>query len=1204
MTPLTARSGRLGFTVRQSGPKKGLWGAKPLQLPGAKAMIPSHLISAISVLSPVAHLQRVYNQPTNRLACRIVVLFLLALNIHSPLAKAAGAPALSAIAVSATPPGTAVFSWQTDMPSTSQVVFLGGDGAAVSASQKDTALVTTHHVSVKVVPGVKYAYYVASEAQGAGAPSAPGTFAAPPVNATAPEDYRLDTNGANAVYEGYDLYIGISAVLLGGNTAHLTFDAPVGLPAGATFHVICTYNTSISNEQADSYWDSMGRQWCYNGNNSSVSNPVTVRVRTSPTTPLGQYSVTIRTEAGGIERDAIVGFTVLGVPQPPVRQAAPIPPIPGVATWQQNMTSLGQKWCNPFETMAFGYEPQIWYYDGGRTYFQLSDYSSNPSQWVPCAVNIVNQYRDYVLQSNGVPGWRVFPHGLAMNYWLTGDPGSRDAVMALANKSAYSASSGNVSITLIRETAYLIEALTLAERLGAVHDPRLDRAVAFGLGHFNQLFSAGNRALFDQPAFDGLMAEALIEYYEFSHDPRIPDAIRQMLDWVWTYGWNTNTQQMVYNMLDVPANHTTDLNSLIAPAYAWYWALTGTQIYQQRGDELFAAVMALDISYSGKIFNQNYRWTFDYVNWRTTGIAGQSVFLAGSSNTARLANQQPKILAVSMAPSVTGGGSASAQITLSSIPTQSTQVGLSLTPVGSSPPLTLPASISVPAGSQSVTFTMPVSNVSQMTSTTVVASLSGGTAQATTIIVPSAWGKVDIANVYVSSTYTKVGTIVLYLTDVAPVGGIPVTLTSSNPTAFPLPASVVIPAGVSRYELPVTVGMVSATTGITVQGKVISMITRTTQVLPPPPVDIANVYVSATYTKGGTIVLYLTDVAPAGGIQVTLTSSNPTAFTLPATVRIPAGVLQYSVPVTVGVVSATTSVTVQGKVINTITRTTQVLPPPPVDIANVYVSATYTKGAGTIVLYLTAVAPAGGIPVTLTSSNPTAFAVPARVVIPAGVSQYEVPVTVGAVSAASSVTVQGKVINTITRTTQVLPPPPVDIANVYVSATYTKGAGTIVLYLTAVAPAGGIPVTLTSSNPTAFAVPARVVIPAGVSQYEVPVTVGVVSAASSVTVQGKVINTITRTTQVLPPPPVDIANVYVLATYTKGAGTIVLYLTAVAPAGGIPVTLTSSNPTAFAVPARVVIPAGVSQYEVPVTVGVVSAASSVTVQGKVINTIT
>jgi hypothetical protein len=42
----------------------------------------------------------------------------------------------------------------------------------------------------------------------------------------------------------------------------------------------------------------------------------------------------------------------------------------------------------------------------------------------------------------------------------------------------------------------------------------------------------------------------------------------------------------------------------------------------------------------------------------------------------------------------------------------------------------------------------------------------------------------------------------------------------------------VIPAGVSRYELPVTVGMVSATASVTVQGKVINTITRTTQVIP------------------------------------------------------------------------------------------------------------------------------------------------------------------------------------------------------------------------------------------------------------------------------------------------------------------------------------------------------------------------------------
>ena len=695
------------------------------------------------------------------------------------LAMAAGAPIISAVTASATSPGTAVVSWTTDIPSTSQVVVVDGTYAPVSASQQDTKLVTTHTVQMALIPGTTDIYYVVSGVHGAIASSAnsnsPTVISLPAVSATAPEDYRLDIRGANTVYEGYDLYLGLTGVLLGGQTAHLTFDAPDGLPAGATFHVVCAYNTNILNEQADSYWDSQGRQWCWNG----TSNPSMVRVRTSPTTPLGQYSLTIHTEAGGIKRDAVADFTVLGVPQPPVRQAtlAP-PPIPELATWQQKLTSLGQAWCNPGGSMSFGAEQQIWYYDGGRTYFQAADYTNSSGQWTPCAVNIVTQYRDYVLWNNGgIPAWRVFPHGLAMNYWRTGDTGSRDAVMALAGNSPYAVSSGGVDITLIRETAYLIEALTLAQRLGAAYDPRLDRAVAFGLGQFNQLFSSGN-SQFDQPFFDGLMAEALIEYYEFSKDPRIPDAIGQMLDWLWTYGWKDATQQMAYNTLAVPASYSADLNNLVAPAYAWYWALTGEQIYQQRGDELFAAAIAGDISYSGKIFNQNFRWTFDYVNWRTMGSATPSVFLSGSPAT---------------------------------------------------PP---------PTPSQ----------------------------------------QPDIRDLFVLTAYSKgVSSIVVYLTSAAQVGGMSVALSSSNSAAFSLPASVVIPAGLVEYTVPVTVGTVSTATNITVQGKVISTITRMTQVLPAPPIDVASLSMAATMTSGttGSLTVLLTAAAPAGGTIVGLSSSNP-----------------------------------------------------------------------------------------------------------------------------------------------------------------------------------------------------------------------------------------------------------------------------------------------------------------------------------------
>jgi hypothetical protein len=71
------------------------------------------------------------------------------------------------------------------------------------------------------------------------------------------------------------------------------------------------------------------------------------------------------------------------------------------------------------------------------------------------------------------------------------------------------------------------------------------------------------------------------------------------------------------------------MTALVVPAFAWYWRQSGDSVYQQRGDELFAHALDADISYSGKIFAQNYRWTFDYVRWRSGGTS--SAWLQGSN---------------------------------------------------------------------------------------------------------------------------------------------------------------------------------------------------------------------------------------------------------------------------------------------------------------------------------------------------------------------------------------------------------------------------------------------------------------------------------------------------------------------------------------------------------------------------------------------
>jgi hypothetical protein len=176
-------------------------------------------------------------------------------------------------------------------------------------------------------------------------------------------------------------------------------------------------------------------------------------------------------------------------------------------------------------------------------------------------------------------------------------------------------------------------------------------------------------------------------------------------------------------------------------------------------------------------------------------------------------------------------------------------------------------------------------------------------------------------------TSGKTGTLTVWLTATAPVGGTIVILRSSNPALLSVPASVTVPAGQSQASVWTTPGATNTPINVIVQGTVVTTKGTTIQVLPAP--DLQYIGVLPTYSKGNAaITLYLTSAAPAGGVAVILTSSNPSAFPLPASVVIPAGMSQYSVSITVGIVNVTTSVTLQGKVSRTITCTTELVPPP------------------------------------------------------------------------------------------------------------------------------------------------------------------------------------------------------------------------------------------------------------------------------------
>jgi hypothetical protein len=306
----------------------------------------------------------------------------------------------------------------------------------------------------------------------------------------------------------------------------------------------------------------------------------------------------------------------------------PVPPIPELANWQARMVNYGAQHCNPgsiawaIGTQGVQTEDNVWYYDGTKVYQDIARYTQNPG-WYTCAGYTNNAYRSWVLTlTNGLTsptsalgGWRVFPDGLANDYWRTGDASSKDAAIRLALYSAFANSGGSPTCGLSRETAYILNAYLVAEELGEPRHPSYAAAVDNALIQLQKSFVT-NECTFVVPFMIGLTMESLIHYYETTSDPRVPSAIETAADGLWARFWHAGTESFVYQSTNLNEG-APDLNMLIAPAYAWLWQLTGAQRHLDRGDVAFSSGVRRAWIGAGKAFSQNYRSSFNYVKWRS-----------------------------------------------------------------------------------------------------------------------------------------------------------------------------------------------------------------------------------------------------------------------------------------------------------------------------------------------------------------------------------------------------------------------------------------------------------------------------------------------------------------------------------------------------------------------------------------------------------
>ncbi len=330
------------------------------------------------------------------------------------------------------------------------------------------------------------------------------------------------------------------------------------------------------------------------------------------------------------------------------------------------------------------------YYDAQRIHFQIADYTGQAEPWnthAQEAERIYRIYLDHRFHNNGTPwyvqGWRRFSHGIMMDAQRTADPISVEGVVRMrdngsfTNVLTFNSTSGWYYERKSRDIAYIVSAHINAEKFGL---PRQEEALALYLSMSMQHLDEWITETYVDPIHRlspfmvGLTSEALIEFYEWEvANERIPEALfthpsvtqtptrtisealQQVayhmrytatvesgvnagkLMWVedmggsrpnWDdtggSGYSTLRYESINNGAPAP-----NLNLLVAPLYAWVFKQTGEIDYINIGDKLWEAGVAVtNVGWNTKTYNQNYRWSFEYVKWRSEGL--NSIIFANS----------------------------------------------------------------------------------------------------------------------------------------------------------------------------------------------------------------------------------------------------------------------------------------------------------------------------------------------------------------------------------------------------------------------------------------------------------------------------------------------------------------------------------------------------------------------------------------------
>jgi YVTN family beta-propeller protein len=449
--------------------------------------------------------------------------------------------------------------------------------------------------------------------------------------------------------------------------------------------------------------------------------------------------------------------------------------------------------------------------------------------------------------------------------------------------------------------------------------------------------------------------------------------------------------------------------------------------------------------------------------------------------------------------------------------------------------VTVPATVTVPAGSKTATFNVATQPVGSSESVNISAVYSSLSKSAVFTVIPAS--AVSVSSVSVNPT-TVIGnnaaTGTVTLSAPAPSGGVTVDLWTNGSPAF-VPASVTVPAGSTTATFPVTTIYTPSTVPDTITA-FLNGTSATTILTVTPPAAVRSVSVNPTEVPGngsatGTVTLNVP--APPGGTVLQLWTSG-SLTSVPASVTVPAGSTTATFPVTTGSVAASTQSTISAFLDGRIVATSITVTPLAVASLSVFdpTLAGSSSTTGNVRLNLPVTAPT----VIQLWTNGSPVFVPTSVTIPAGGKSATFTVTTNYVSA----TTQGAItayLNGVSTTTPVTVTP-IALASITAGPPIQTSGMSIGgrVTLAGPAPSGGVVVQLWTNGSPVFVHTTSVTVPFGSNYADFEVDTDFVASPTVGTITA-FLNGQSMTATVTVTPPLALVSVSVSPASVPCGGT-------------------------------------------------------------------